>query len=533
MSEAGRTDLDALVVGAGLGGIYAVHRLRGLGLRVLGVDGADGFGGVWFHNRYPGARVDLPSVDYCYYFSEALFREWDWTERFATQPELLRYLDHVVDRFDLRRSFRLRTRVVGAQWQPAERRYLISFEDGTQLTTRFLVMATGNLSRPRELRFPGLERFAGEWVQTSHWPDSTVELSGRRVGVIGTGSSGVQTIPAIAGQVGELVVFQRSPNFSIPAVNGPIDEILLAEVRADVADARDHLLTTPSGTHARRGTRPAHEYSVFEQRDILERQWHRGGHEFSMLFTDQALDKSSNEIVAEFVREKIRTIVRDADLAERLSPRDHPIASRRLCLDTDYYATYNLPHVRHVDLRTDPIETITEKGIRTSAGLVELDLIVFATGFTPFVGALDAAGIRNEAGASPTDSWTRGPRTYLGLLVDGFPNLFALTGPGSPSVLANMALANEQHVDWVADLVCHMDSVGASEVRPALAAVDAWTARVTDDGRRLLSYGSRNYMVRVNADGSRAFLPYPGGFGRYVQHSAEVAAGGYRELEFG
>jgi len=525
-----RRDCDVLVVGAGFGGIYAAYRFRQMGLRVLGIDGAGGFGGVWYHNRYPGARVDVDSTDYTFYFSPELYRDWRWSERFATQPELLRYLNHVADRFDLRRSFVFGTWVTHATWSRADRHYRVETDTGLTVAARFLVMATGNLSRSRDLRFPGLGDFQGDWVQTSHWPEHGVRYADRRVGVIGTGSSGVQTISAIAPEVAELHVFQRTPNFSIPAVNGPVDDAHFEGVCADVRGAREWLRTVPSGTHSRRGTKRTSDYSPAERQEIIERQWNRGGHEFAMMFTDQGTDEAANAIIAEFARAKIREIVKDPEVAEALCPYDHPIGTRRLCLDTGYYESFNLPHVTLVDLRSEPIETVTAAGIRTSRREYELDLIIFATGFTAFTGAIDSAGIRNERGESPTDGWKHGPRTFLGLMTERFPNLFFLTGPGSPSVLANMAAGNEHHVDWVADLIDHMRKTGATTVEPTTEAVEEWGEHVADVAKNMLRLRVNNYMVHVNEDGSRVFMPYIGGFGQYVQRAAEVASRGYPGL---
>jgi cation diffusion facilitator CzcD-associated flavoprotein CzcO len=525
---------DVVVVGAGIGGIYAVYKLRELGLSVLGVDGAAGFGGVWYHNRYPGARVDVDSLDYSYYFSEELYREWRWSERYATQPELMRYFDHVADRFDLRKDFSFCTWVTGARWDPARQRHLVATDTGRTIATRFLVMATGNLSRSRDVDFPGLESYRGEWVQTSHWPDREVALAGRRVGVVGTGSSGVQTIGAIAPEVGELYVFQRSPNFSVPAHNGPLDEQLWSEIAADVRGHRERLFFGhPGATHLRYGVKPTADYSPEEVVRLVEEQYGRGGHEFAMMFTDQGRDPAANELIAEFVRRKIRSIVHDPEVAEALCPHDHPIGTRRLVLDTGYYESFNLPHVTLVDLKKEPLETVTEAGIRTAAREYDLDLIIFANGFTPFVGCLEAAHITNEHGEKATDGWGRGPRTFLGLMTDGFPNLFFLTGPGSPSVLANMALGNEFHVDWVAGLIGHMRAIGATTVEPTEKAVDEWTDHVQEVARPMLRYWTKNYMVHVNADdGSRSFMPYMGGHHEYARRATEVADGGYPGLTF-
>ncbi len=527
-------DYDAVVVGAGIGGIYSIHRLRKDGLSVLGLESAGGVGGVWFHNRYPGSRVDVESCEYCYYFSRELFGEWRWTERYAGQPELLRYLNHVVDRFDIRRHILLETRMKSARWHPGEGRYHIETDTGRRFTCRFLVMATGNLSAARRPDFAGLENFKGEWVQTSHWPDRPVQTAGRRIAVIGTGSSGVQAIPVLAEQAEHLYVFQRSPNYSVPARNGPSDELRRNAIAADLDTKRAQLLATRAGiTSGLTPLLPFSEFSETQRRERLERQWELGGQGMNRVFSDQGTDLAVNHVVSEFVRGKIRSLVKDPETAESLCPHDHPIGSRRLCVDTDYYVTYNRDNVTLVDVSRHPIERITERGIRTSNREYEVDLIVFALGFEAFKGAIDRIDIRNERGETPTQSWARGPHTMLGIMTPGFPNFFFLTGPGSPSVLSNMVLMNEEHANWVADLIAYMDERGFASVEPTEEAACEWSEEVRKAAESLLRLEVRNYMVQVNEDdGSRVFLPYIGGVDRYKEISEEIAAQGYPGFTF-
>jgi cation diffusion facilitator CzcD-associated flavoprotein CzcO len=534
MHDPEQADYDAIVVGAGIGGLYAIYRLGRQGLSVLGLESASGVGGVWFHNRYPGARVDVESIDYCYYFSPELYREWRWTERYAPQAELLAYFNHVADRFDIRRRILFETPLKAARWHPESARYHVETATGRRFTCRFLVMATGNLSAARKPDFPGLADFKGEWAQASHWPDRPVELAGRRIAVIGTGSSGVQAIPVLAEQASHLYVFQRTPNFSVPARNMPLDERKFAEAAADVPGRRDYLLTTRAAITSNLGPplRLA-EYSEAEQRDRLERQWALGGQGMNRVFADQGTDQAVNDVVANFVRTKIREIVKDPWTAEKLCPTDHPIGSRRLCVDTNYYATYNRANVTLVDIGADPIERITETGIKTAGAHYPVDLIVFALGFNAFRGALDQVDIRNERDETPTEHWDRGPRTYLGLMTGGFPNLFLLTGPGSPSVLANMIIMNEEHVNFVADLIAHMDATGLDMVEPEPDAQRRWAATVAEAASKLLRLGVKNYMVHVNPDdGSRVFMPYVGGLDRYLQICRDVVANGYEGFAF-
>jgi cation diffusion facilitator CzcD-associated flavoprotein CzcO len=525
---------DVIVTGAGIGGLYALHRFKSQGLSVLGLESAKSVGGVWFHNRYPGARVDVESVDYCYHFSPELYRDWRWSERYAAQPELLRYFNHVADKFGLRRHILFETPLKAAKWDQAAARYHVETATGQNFTCRFLVMATGNLSAARKPDFPGLASFKGEWVQTSHWPEHEVQIAGRRIAVIGTGSSGVQAIPVLAAQAEHLHVFQRSPNFSVPAQNGPLDEQNFARAAQDVAGRRNYLLTTRAAITSNLGIPlPLNAYSQAEQQDRLERQWALGGQGMNRVFADQGTTQAVNDVVAEFVRGKIRQIVKDPVIAERLCPYDHPIGSRRLCVDTNYYATYNRDNVSLIDIAADPIECMTETGIQTRDAHYEVDLIVFAIGFNAFRGALDQVDIRNEAGQTPTTQWNRGPRTMLGLMTTGFPNLFLLTGPGSPSVLANLVIMNEEHVNWVADLIGYMDKHGLTSVEPEPGAQQQWGEEVAAAAARLLRLGVKNYMVHVNPDdGSRVFIPYVGGLDRYVQICRDIAAKNYEGFTF-
>lgn len=527
---------DVVVVGAGFGGLYAIERLRRDGLSVLAVESAGGVGGVWLHNRYPGARVDIESLDYSYQFSPELAREWRWSERFAAQDELLRYLNFVADRLDLRRHIQFNTTLQSATWKPKQARYVLTTEAGEQIACRFLVLATGNLSAARAPKFAGLATFNGEWVQTSHWPARDVQIEGRRVAVIGTGSSGVQATTAIAPRAKHLHVFQRTPNFSVPARNTPLSEEAQAEA-LNAPDRRAALLATPVGsviglpgpflTYA--------EYDEPERAARLEAQWALGGQGMNRVFADQGLDLAVNKVVADFVRGKIRAIVRDPKVADLLCPNDHPIGTRRLCLDTGYYESFNRDNVTLVSIANDPIERITPTGIQLRSGAnYEVDLIVFALGFQAFRGAMERIDIRNAAGGTVPDAWRFGPRTLLGLMTAGFPNLFHLTGPGSPSVLANMALMNEQHVDFAAALIARMRADGHETVEADAAAQDAWSDEVALAASKLLRLNVDNYMVHVNAgDGSRVFMPYAGGLARFNDFCREIAANGFKSFVFG
>jgi len=516
---------DVVVVGAGIGGLYGVYRFVQSGLSVVGIEKATDVGGVWHYNRYPGARVDVDSIDYCYHFSEELKAEWKWSERYASQPELEEYLRFVADRFDLRRHIRFETTVTGAQWIASDQRWLVVTEGGATFRCRFLVMATGNLSEARRPNFPGLDDFEGQWVQTSHWPTSPVPLAGRRVAVIGTGSSGVQCAPVLAQDAEHVFVMQRTPNYSVPARNRTIEAG--GSDPENGVSIKEELLGYPSGTRLRRPESPVGNYSSDEQARILEDQWAFGGQGMNTIFTDQLTNGEANQVVADFVRSKIRSTVADPGVAESLCPVDHPIGTRRLCLDTDYYATFNRPNVTLVDLRRDPLVKITKGGIATQSAHYAVDLIVFAIGFIAFTGALDQAGIRNDRGAGVTTDWRQGPKTVLGMMTYGFPNLFFPTGPGSPSVLANLFLQNEFQMDWIAECIEYMGANGYAVIEPTEKGQQRWTEHVAELASRLLRKQIDNYMVHVNGDGSRVFIPYSGGLDRYVREAREIASKGY------
>lgn len=526
-----RPDVDVVVVGAGMGGIYAVHRFTSEGLTVAGFEGAPDVGGVWYHNRYPGARVDVESYDYCFFFDPELYRDWKWTERYPAQPEILAYLNHVTDRYDVRRHFTFDTWVDGAQWDASANLYRISTDTGEVITTRYLVMTTGQLSKARKPGFAGLDDFEGEWVQTSHWPERQVQLEGRRVGVVGTGSSGSQAITEIARHAEHLHVFQRTPNYGIPARNGPLDQEKYAQYAEHVEEGWAEILAHPAAARLPMFEGMSTEFTPDLQQELLEKRWAIGGQAINATFLDQGRDRAANDLVANFVRDKVREIVQDPELAEKLVPDAYPIGTRRLAVTTDYYETYNRDNVTLVDVRETPIERITPKGILTSDGTEhELDLIVFALGFNAFTGALDNANIRNEEGKQPSDYWKRGPKTYLGLMTHGFPNLFIVTGPGSPSVLANMIVDNVQHADFIADLLLHMKSHGYVRVEPQEDAQEEWSAHVQEVAPAI-RLATDNYMVHVNDDGSRIFMPYAGGFNRYLQAVEKVVANEYEGFD--
>ena len=522
-------DVEVVVVGAGFSGLYLLHRLRQLGFSTRVYDVAGDVGGTWYWNRYPGARCDIPTTDYAYSFDPALEAEWTWSEKYATQPEILRYLQHVADRFDLRRDIRFSTRVDAATWDEAATLWRLRTSTGEDVTCRYYIMASGCLSLPKAPDIAGSERFRGEAYLTSRWPHGGVDLTGKRVAVIGTGSSGIQSIPLIAAQAAELTVFQRTANFSVPARNGPPDRDRVAAIAADRDGYRS------SGRWSRGGVpvEPTEVLGATATPEVARRRfeaaWDKGElMEILGIFADQAVDPASNEIICELLREKIRAVVDDPVTAEALCPRDHPFGTKRPCLDTDYFQTYNLPHVRLVDLRATPIDTITETGVDTTAASFEVDAIVYATGFDAMTGAVVAVDIVGRGGLTLREKWADGPSTYLGLTSVGFPNLFTITGPGSPSVLSNMAVSIEQHVDWVVSCLDTMRTEGFETIEATETAEAGWNQHAADYAALTLYPAANSWYMGANVPGKpRVLLPYVGGVDRYRAACDEVADRGY------
>ncbi|WFR73305.1 NAD(P)/FAD-dependent oxidoreductase [Prescottella defluvii] len=523
---------EVVVVGAGFAGLYTLHRLRQRGVSVRLFEAGDGVGGTWYWNRYPGARCDVDSADYSYSFDDALQQDWEWTERFPAQPEILRYLEHVADRFGLREDITFGTRVTSAHFDETSGLWTIGTDSGGHtdiVTARWTVMATGPLSAARLPDIDGRDTFAGEVHHTAHWPANGVDFTGKRVGVIGTGSSGVQAIPLIADEAAELTVFQRTAGFVIPARNRPLGPGELAEIKADYP-ARRQLQRESHGGWILRRRSVSHFETAPEVRDKeYETRWAAGGLAFQTTFGDIMMDATANETAAEFVRSKIRETVTDPATAEALCPRGYPLGTKRVCIGTDYYETYNRDNVDLVDLRATPIERIVPEGIRTDTGLHELDVIVYATGFDAMTGAVGAIDIRGRGGVTLSETWEAGPRTYLGVAVAGFPNLFVVAGPGSPSVLSNVVVSIEQHVEWVVGYLDHMRSTGARFAEATAAAQDQWVEHVTAIAEPSLYTRADSWYLGANVPGKpRIFMPYLGGVGTYRSLCAQIAADGYR-----
>lgn len=521
-------DLDVIIVGAGISGLYMLYRMRKLGLSARVIEAGGGVGGTWYWNRYPGARCDTDTLEYSYSFDEDLQQEWEWPERYPTQPEILRYLNHVADRFDLRRDITFDTRVAAATYDEAASRWRIATDDGAAMSAQFLVMATGSISAPNIPSIAGMDSFGGRVYHTARWPHEGVELSGKRVAVVGTGSSGVQAIPVIAEQAAQLTVFQRSPQWSVPAHNRRSDPEMVAAIKADYPGfrARNRLESGAQLSHIPANDFSAAELSEAERQRVLEERWQLGGFPFFGAFNDITVSAESNQATADFVRGKIREIVKDPALVEMLTP-DYTIHCKRPVLDSGYFETYNRDNVRLVDLGDTPIQEITPTGIRTSEADFAVDIIVLATGFDAMTGALLRIDIRGRGGLPLSEKWADGPVNYLGLQVCGFPNLFTITGPGSPSVLTNMMVAIEQHVEWVSDCIRYLVENDHSGIEATEEAQAAWVAHVNEVADQTLWTSCHNWYQGDNIPGKpRVFMPLPG-FPPYVEKCEEVVAKGY------
>ena len=516
------------VFGAGFSGLYQLHALRDrLGLKVQVLEAAEGVGGTWYWNRYPGARCDSESYSYSFSFSDDLQQDWSWSEKYPQQPEVMRYLNHVADRFDLRRSIRRGTRVTAARW--AGGLWRISTESGGALSATFLITAVGCLSSTNVPSFPGLDTFAGRWYHTGQWPHEGVDFAGQRVGLVGTGSTGIQATPVIAAQAGHLTVFQRTANYSVPARNYKLTDEIVRQTKANYAEIRRTERETPNGHAFRIQDRSALEVSAEEREALFEAAWAEGGLKFRATFRDLLSNAEANATAAAFIKRKIRELIHDPAVADALTDFDHPYAAKRPPIDTEYFETFNRPNVTLVDVKRAPIEEIVPEGIRTGGKVYPLDIIVFATGFDAMTGPFLRINIEGRDGLTLKEAWAHGPRTHLGLQVAGFPNLFTITSPGSPSVLCNMPVPIEQHVEWIADCIAHMRANGMTVIEPQAEAVARWVQQVNEVASApFLPQASRSWYLGANVPGKpRVFMPYAGGMARYRGICNEVAAKGY------
>jgi len=528
--------LDLLIVGAGFAGLYMLHKAREIGLRAQVIEAAPSVGGTWWHNRYPGARVDIQSMEYSFGFSDELQQDWHWTERYASQPELLRYANHVADRFGLRDGIQLNTALAGAHFDEDTQRWLAVAKGGQVWSAQFLVMASGPLSTPNKPAFEGLENFSGPVLHTADWPHEQVDFAGQRVGVVGTGSSGLQLIPLVARQAAQLTVFQRTATYAVPAHNGPLDPTFEARIKADYAGfrARNRLMRGGFGSEL-----PVNEVSALtvgadEREAIFEARWRNGGFSLLGAFADLFTDARANELAAEFVRGKIRVTVHDPDTARLLSPMQ-PIGCKRLCVDSNgYYETFNRPNVRLVDVSRHPIERITASGVSVNGEEHSLDALVLATGFDAVTGTMMRLDLRGRGGLRIQDKWKPGPLNYLGLMTAGFPNLFHLAGAGSPTAFTNVIVSIEHHVEWIAECIDHLRARGLATIEAGAAAEAAWVAHVNTMAGYTIFLSCDSWYLGANVPGKpRMFMPLVGGFPLYADKCAAVARHGYEGFVLG
>lgn len=522
------TDVDAVVIGAGFSGLYMLHKCRELGFSARAFEKGDDVGGTWYWNRYPGARCDIESHAYSYSFDPELEQDWEWTERYASQPEILQYLNHVADRYDLRRDIEFGTTVASAAYSEDSNTWTVATENGSRLVAKYLITAVGCLSRPKAVDIEGAGSFEPSY-HTSNWPADGVDVAGKRLAVIGAGSSGIQVITELAKQAGHLTVFQRTPSFSLPAGNRTLSKEETQKFKANYRHYRQEQRVSRSGVPYPPPGPSALTVPDEERRRVFEAEWAKGSLAGIFLaYNDILTDERANAIAAAFVRGKIEAIVSDPEIADALIPKTYPIGTRRPCLDTGYYQTYNRPNVELVDLTNTPILRVTNTGITTTEHDFTFDAIVYATGFDAIVGALNAIDIRGKGFRGLRETWQSGPRSYLGLGVAGFPNMFTITGPGSPSVLSNMVVSIEQHVDWIAACMSYMRESGATAIEATEEAQDAWVAHVEEVAGTTLLPRTDSWYTGSNVPGkARVFMPYFGGVGTYRETCDKVASNDY------
>ena len=526
-------EYDVVIVGAGFAGMYLLHRVRKLGMRARVLEAGSDVGGTWYWNRYPGARCDVESMQYSYQFDDNLQQEWSWSERYSPQPEILKYAQHVSERYDLRRDIDFNTRVTSAAYDEDSACWTLTSEEGEKTVGHYFVMATGCLSAPNWPKIDGLDSFAGPTYHTALWPHEKVDFTGQRVGVIGTGSSAIQSIPHIAREAKHLTVFQRTANYAIPAHNAPLDPERERKFKAHYSEMRARAKTTPGGLDVVYNQGSVHDASSKEQFAAFEHNWQRGGLGFMSAFGDLMMEQSANDIAANFVRDKIRATVNDPATAETLCPKNI-IGAKRLCVDIDYFQTYNRENVELIDVSEKPVEAITPSGIRAHGIEHQIDALVIATGFDAMTGALTRVDIRGRGTTPLAERWKDGPSSYLGLAMHDFPNLFTVTGPGSPSVFSNMLPTIEQHVDWIADCLGHAQKNGYKTIEADAEAERVWWAHCQDLGKIGLKTVTDSWYVGANVAGkARVFLPYFGGIPAYFKKCEEVVENGYEGFSFG
>jgi cyclohexanone monooxygenase len=525
--------VHVLVVGAGFAGLRALHTFRGLGKRVVLIEASDAIGGVWRHNGYPGARCDVESYDYSYRFSPELEQEWRWSERYATQPEILRYIGHVADRFDLRKDIRLNAEMASAIFEESSESWRIRATDGREWITQILVLSMGQLSAPKTPTYPGQERFAGRIILSARWPDEAIDFTGKRVGIIGTGSSGMQMTPVIALEAAHLTVFQRTPNFSVPAANAPVTDEEDSAVKANYAERRKQARNSPTGLGFQPNRVSALDATPEEREKVYEAAWNRLGFGFALAYHDILLSLPANDTASEFIRRKIAAKVRDPIVREKLTPRDHPFAARRPSVDSGYFEAFNRDNVELADIRESPIVEFTEGGIRTTAKFYPLEIVIYGTGFDAFTGSLLKPDIVGRGGVTLKQKWAGGPVTNLGVAVTGFPNMLIVVGPGSPSLLSNVLLSTEEQIDWFREFLKSMDERGATAFEVEPEAERDWVAHVNERVKETLYMHANSYYNGAEVAGKpRVFMPYSGGVRGYRRVLETTAAKGYPGFRF-
>ena len=549
-SSTNSSHYDVVIVGAGFAGLYMLHRLRSAGFKTRVFEQASDVGGTWYWNRYPGARCDVESMQYAYSFSSELEQEWEWTERYATQPEILRYVNHVADRFDLRHDIQFNTCVATAIFNETGSRWMIETSNGDHISATYCVMATGCLSSTNTPNFEGVESFSGSLYHTGEWPHHEIDFSGQRVGIIGTGSSAIQSIPLIAEQAKHLYVFQRTPHYTVPARNQPLqsdpktqhsgrkaygydEDLTVEEIKADYRGLRQRALKSFAALAFTPNRQSALEMTEMERQREFEKRWKQGGLTFQGVFSDFAISREANEFAAEFVRQKIQQTVKNSVVAKALVPT-YTIGCKRLAVDTDYYKTYNRPNVTLVDVSKSPIERITSAGVHALGREYPLNSLIMATGFDAMTGTLLKIDIQGRGGLRLREKWVEGPRSYLGLCLAGFPNLFTITGPGSPSVLTNMLLSIEQHVDWIFDCMEYLRDRNITEIEPTLEAENEWVTHNSEVASDHIRNSCSSWYVGGNIESKpRVFMPYVGGFPNYVEKCRNIADNGYEGFVLG
>ena len=525
--------VDAVIVGAGFSGLYLLHRFRKLGLRTRVYERGQGVGGTWYWNRYPGARCDVESMQYSYSFDEDLEQEWHWPEKFSAQPDILAYANHVADRLDLRKDIDFSVEVTSAHFNEKSRRWLIETDKGERVKTQYFVMATGCISTAQTPDIEGLADYKGSTYHTGSWPHEKVDFTGQRIAVIGTGSSGIQAIPVLAQEAAHVTVFQRTPNYSIPSQNEPMTPDYAQSWKEKYPALREEMRYTGHGSMKDLNNKPAMSVDEEERQQTYEKRWKIGGSGFLTSFNDLLFSQESNDTASEFVRDQIRQIVKDPETAERLAPKTYPIGTKRICIDSGYFETYNRDNVDLVDISKQPIERVTETGIIANGRDLEFDSIVFATGFDAMTGTLFNVDIRGRGDLALKKKWYAGPRTYLGLMSEAFPNLFMITGPGSPSVKSNMLVSIEQHVDFITESIIHMRSQGLELMEPLVSAENDWVDHVQEAANKTLFPRANSWYMGANIPGKpRLFMPYIGGVGTYRRICEEVVAENYKGFHF-